>query len=333
MNKSSKIVFLLVVVAFMVGAFPAGGLNPAFAQKVELSLANQAAPTFIYTIISNEFKKLLEEKVGNKVTVKVYHSGQLGGEKDTIQGQQIGSVDMSIYQSSLLALWEPQMVYIDIPFLYRDVDHAIKVMNGPIGQSINKKMENHGIMVLACMNLGFRCVYNKTKPIYKPGDLAGMKYRVIQNPLYVDLVNSWGALAVPMNFPEVYTGLQQGVIEAACADPYSYNIRKHYEVAPYFSFTNHVYQSCVMSMSKKKFDSLDKDVQEAILECSKALIPVAVHISEDIDYRIIGKLTKENQVKFNTADIESFRKASQAVADKYSEKVGADIIDQIKKTK
>jgi len=139
------------------------GLHPAtgHCEKIELSLANEAPPFFVYTMVSNEFKKLLEEKVGDKVTVKVYPSGQLGGEKDTLEGMMIGTVDMAIVQSSLLGLWEKQMVYVDVPYLYRSIDHAMKVINGPIGKSINKKMENHGIMVLAGMNLGFRSMYNR----------------------------------------------------------------------------------------------------------------------------------------------------------------------------
>jgi tripartite ATP-independent transporter DctP family solute receptor len=225
------------------------------------------------------------------------------------------------------------MVYIDIPFLYRDVDHAVKVMNGPIGQSINKKMEKHGIMILACMNLGFRGIYNSKKPIYKPEDVAGMKYRVIQNPLYVDLINSWGAKATPMNFGEVYTALQQGVLDAAGLEPYSYEIMKHYEVAPYFSITNHIYQAFLLTMSKKKFDSLPKDAQQDVLEAAEEVVPLAVEITKEIDYKIIGKLVRENNVLFNKADIAAFKKASQAVSEKYSEKVGLDIVEKIKATR
>ncbi|MBW1667801.1 MAG: TRAP transporter substrate-binding protein [Deltaproteobacteria bacterium] len=333
MKKARRILLscavALISVAFAVGVHP----PQARAKKIELSLANEAPPFFVYTVVSKKFKQMLEDKIGDKVNIKIYHSGQLGGEKDTIEGEIIGTVDMAIVQSSLLALWEPQMVYIDIPFLYRSVDHAIKVMNGPIGQSINKKMEKHGVMVLACMNLGFRGIYNRHRPIYKPSDVAGMKYRVIQNPLYVDVINSWGAKAVPMNFGEVYTALQQGVLDAAGLEPYSYEIMKHYEVAPYFSITNHIYQSFVLTMSKKKFDSLPADVQRAILDTAKAVIPVGVKITKDIDYRIIGKLVRENKVLFNVADIDAFRKASQSVSDKYSRKVGTDIIRQIKAVK
>ncbi|MBW1720471.1 MAG: TRAP transporter substrate-binding protein [Deltaproteobacteria bacterium] len=332
--KQRKIFTLACIITFLLTgimlSIPGGA---AHAKKIELSLANEAPPFFVYTIISKKFKEMLEQKIGDKVTVKIYHSGQLGGEKDTIEGEMIGTVDMAIVQSSLLALWEEQMVYIDIPFLYRDVDHAIKVMNGPIGQSINRKMEKHGVKILACMNLGFRGIYNRKKPIYKPEDVAGMKYRVIQNPLYVDLINSWGAKAVPMNFGEVYTALQQGVLDAAGLEPYSYEIMKHYEPAPYFSITNHIYQAFLLTMSKKKFDSLPADVQEAILSTAKALVPTAVQITKDIDYRVIGKLVRENKVLFNVADIEAFRKASRAVSEKYSAKVGKDIIDAIKAVK
>ena len=311
------------------------GLNPSTGHcgKIELSLANEGPSFFVYTIVSKEFKKLVEEKVGDKVTIKIYHSGQLGGEKDTLEGEMIGTVDMAIVQSSLLALWEPQMVYVDVPYLYRSIDHAMKVINGPIGKSINKKMEKHGIMVLGGMNLGFRSIYNSKRPIYKPEDVAGMKYRVIQNPLYVDTINSWGAKATPMNFGEVYTALQQGVIDAAGLEPYSYEIMKHYEPAPYFSISDHKYQAFFLTMSKKKFDSLPGDVQQAILGAAEKVIPIGVKITKEIDYRIIGKLVRENKVLFNVVDKKAFAQASQGVTEKYSKIVGMDIIEQIKAVK
>src|SRR4030043_444177 len=183
MKTRKKVLASILFFSFIMAGIFVVPVHPVFAQKVELSVAHEAPPFFVYTIVSERFKKMVEGKSGDKVSIKIYHSGQLGGEKDTIEGEKIGTVDMAIVQSSLLALWEPQMVYIDIPFLYRDIDHAIKVMNGPIGESINKKMETHGIMVLACMNLGFREVSNRKKPIFKPADMAGVKERGTQTPL------------------------------------------------------------------------------------------------------------------------------------------------------
>lgn len=333
MEMRKKVFASLVFFVFLSAGVFVIPAHPVFAQKAELSLAHQAPTTFVYQIISEKFKEMLEKKVGAKTSIKIYPAGQLGGEKDFLEAEIIGTVDMAITQSSLLALWEKQMVYIDVPYLYRDTDHAIKVMNGPIGQSINEKMEKHGIKVLACYDLGFRCVYNRKKPIFKPEDVAGMKYRVIQNPLYVDLKNSWGAKATPMNFGEVYTALQQGVIDAAGLEPYSYFIMKHYEVAPYFSFTNHKYQSFVLTMSKKKFDGLSKDIQQAIQDTATELIPTAVQITREIDYKIVGTLAREHKVQFNTADIEAFRKASKAVADKHSQELGTDLVEKIKAVK
>lgn len=323
--------FVAMAVGVFVSFFVFTG--PADAKKIELSLANEAPPFFVYTMVSEEFKKLVEDKVGDKVSIKIYHSGQLGGEKDTLEGEMIGTVDMAIVQSSLLALWEKQMVYVDIPYLYDSIDHAMKVINGPIGKSINKKMEKHGIMVLAGMNLGFRSMYNSKRPIYKPEDLAGMKYRVIQNPLYIDTINSLGAKAVPMNFGEVYSALQQGVIDAAGLEPYSYEIMKHYEPAPYFSISDHKYQAFFLTMSKKKFDTLPGDVQQALLDCAEEVIPLGVKITKDIDYRVIGKLVRENKVLFNVVDKAAFKKASKPITDKYSKVVGMDIIEKIKATK
>lgn len=333
MEFRKKVLSSLLAFLFLAGGMFILFPQPAFAQKVELSLAHQAPTTFVYQMIAEKFKEALEKKIGAKVSVKIFPAGQLGGEKDFLEAEIIGTVDMAITQSSLLALWEKQMVYIDIPYLYRDTDHAIKVMNGPIGQSINEKMEKHGIKLLACYDLGFRCIYNRKKPIFKPEDVAGMKYRVIQNPLYVDLKNSWGAKATPMNFGEVYTALQQGVIDAAGLEPYSYFIMKHYEVAPYFSFSNHKYQSFVLTMSKKKFDGLSKDIQQAIQDTAKELIPTAVQITREIDYKIVGTLAREYKVQFNTTDTEAFKKASKAVTDKYSQELGTDLVEKIKAVK
>ena len=323
----------IIVLTFFAGAMVVVPTGTAHAQKIELSLGHMAPTTFFYHTLAIKFKETLEKKSGDKVTVKVYPAGQLGQEKDLLEGEKIGSVDMAITMTSLLALWEQQMTYIDIPYLYRDVDHATKVLNGPVGMSINKKLENHGIMVLACYNLGFRSVYNRKRPIFKPADLAGMKHRVIQNPIHIDLFNALGAKAIPMSWGEVYTALQQGVIDSVDNNPPSYETMKHYEVAPYFTVTNHLYTSAVLTMSKKRFDSLSKDLQQEIVDVSKALIPEAIQITKDTDYKIIGKLVAENKVQFNTADFDAFAKASKGVSDMYSQKLGMDLIEKIKAVK
>ena len=136
-----------------------------------------------------------------------------------------------------------------------------------------------------------------------------------------------------MNFGEVYTALQQGVIDAAGLEPYSYEIMKHYEPAPYFSISDHKYQAFFLTMSKKKFDSLPSDVQQAILDAAEKVIPIGVKITTEIDYRIIGKLVRENRVLFNVVDKKAFAQASQGVTEKYSKIVGMDIIEQIKAVK
>jgi len=333
MRLERSILLSIVVLTFFIGSIVAVPTGTAHAQKIELSLGHMAPTTFYYHTLALRFKEMLEKKSGDKVSVKVYPAGQLGQEKDLLEGEKIGSVDMAITMTSLLALWEPQMTYIDIPYLYRDIDHATKVLNGPVGMSINKKLEDHGIMVLACYNLGFRSVYNRKRPIFKPADIAGMKHRVIQNPLHIDLFNSWGAKAVPLNWGEVYAALQQGVIDSVDNNPPSYETMKHYEVAPYFSVTNHFYTAAVLTMSKKKFSSLSKDLQQEIIDVSTALIPEAVQITKDTDYKIIGKLVTENKVQFNTADLDAFAKASKAVSDKYSQMIGMDVIEKIKAVK
>jgi TRAP-type C4-dicarboxylate transport system substrate-binding protein len=163
--------------------------------------------------------------------------------------------------------------------------------------------------------------------------MAGMKHRVIQNPLHVDLFNSWGAKAVPMNWGEVYTALQQGVIDSVDNNPPSYETMRHYEVAPYFSVTNHLYTACALTMSKKRFDALPKDLQQEIIDGSKTLIPDAIQITRDTDYKIAGKLVMENKVQFNTADMEAFAKASKSVSDNYSQKIGTDLVEKIRAVK
>jgi tripartite ATP-independent transporter DctP family solute receptor len=331
--KTGKI--LLTVTFFVIVFGLSSGIitNIASAEKTKISLAHLAPPGFVYQTIAEKFKQIIEEKVGDKVTVVIYPSGQLGEEKDTLEGEILGTVDMSIVNIALLSLWEPRMTYLDIPYLFRSAEHAMNVINGPVGQSIHKNMEKHGIMVLSCLGMGFNGIGLRKGPIFTPDQLAGMKIRVIQNPLHVDLVNSWGAKAVPMNFGEVYTALQQGVLDGVVNSPWGgYHIMKHYEVAPYFCLTDQYYWVSALTMSKKKFDSLPNDVQQAFLDSREVIVSFAAEKVEELTHKTIGSLVMKGII-YNVPNLDAFRKASKSVTDKYAEKIGIDIIEQIRAVK
>ena len=160
-----------------------------------------------------------------------------------------------------------------------------------------------------------------------------MKCRVIESPLYVDLINSWGAKAVAMNFDEVYTALQQKVIDSTPNSPYSYSTVRHYEVAPYFSITDHMHACYSLTISKKVFDALASEIQEAIKACARELIPISTKITAETELRVIGELVRKHKVLFNVADKDTFKAASKEVIEKWSKNVGMEIIERIRAAK
>lgn len=203
----------------------------------------------------------LEHHSGGTMRVDIYPSGQLGTERELMELLQIGSLAMTKVSSSPMEGFVPAMKIFSIPYVFRDSDHYWQVLNGDIGRELLLAGESVRLRGLAYYDAGARSFYSVHKPVHTPADLTGMKIRVQQSPTAIDMVRAFGGSATPISWGELYTSLQQGVVDGAENNPPSFYSSKHYEVAKYFTLNEHTRVPDIMLISQYIWDNLSEQQQ------------------------------------------------------------------------
>lgn len=262
------------------------------------------------------FGELLEERTGGRYSVEVYHSSQLGQEADTIEQVRSGVLDLNRVSMAPWNSLVPLTMIPSLPYLFTSPEHARKVMMGEIGDEIAAGFEEHGVVVLAFYDGGARSFYNSQKPVNSLEDMAGQKYRVIQSDVFVDMVDALGAVATPMPYGEVYSGIETGVIDGAENNFPSYESARHFEVAKFFSLDEHTIVPEVFVMSKMAWDRLS-DEDKAIFK--QAARDSAEKQFELWDERVAAstKIVEEAGSTITRPDKQPFIDAMKPVYDKY----------------
>lgn len=217
--------------------------------------------------------KLIEERTGGRIGIEVFHSAQLGQEKDTIEQTQFGVIDMNRVSLGPFNNIIEETQVPSLPYIFRSVEHMHKVMDGPVGEEILAAFSDHDLIGLAFYDGGSRSFYNRQKPINSMADLAGMKFRVMQSDLFVDMVSALGANATPMPYGEVYSSIQTGVIDGAENNWPSFESSGHFEVAKYYTLDQHLIVPEVLVMSKKSWEKLSVEDQAIIRQAAKDSVP------------------------------------------------------------
>jgi tripartite ATP-independent transporter DctP family solute receptor len=215
------------------------------------------------------FGELIKERTNGRYAVEVYHSAQLGEEKDTIEQVQSGVIDLNRVSMAPFNGIVQETIVPSLPYLFRSEEHMHKVMDGEIGEQIAAAFEPHGLVVLAFYDAGARSFYNSKKPINSVADLADLKFRVIQSDIFVDMVAALGANATPMPYGEVYSAIETGVIDGAENNVPSYDTAKHVEVAKHYSLDEHTIVPEVFVMAKSRWDQLTPEDQEIFRQAAK----------------------------------------------------------------
>ena len=213
--------------------------------------------------------ELIKERTAGRYSVEVYHSAQLGEEKDTIEQTQTGVIDLNRVSMGPFNGIVRETAVPSLPYIFRSVDHMRHVMDGPIGDEILKAFETHDLVGLAFYDSGARSFYNTKKDITSIADLKGMKFRVIQSDVFVDMVNALGANATPMAYGEVYSALETGVIDGAENNWPSFESAKHFEVAKHYTLDQHQIVPEVLVMSKASWDKLTPEDQAIVRQAAK----------------------------------------------------------------
>lgn len=216
----------------------------------------------------------LEATTDGKLCIEIFHSKQLGEEKDTIEQTQFGAIDMNRVSLGPFNNIIEETQIPSLPYIFRSVDHMHKVMDGPVGQQILDAFADHDLIGLAFYDGGSRSFYNREKPINSMDDLKGMKFRVMQSDMFVDMVSALGANATPMPYGEVYSSIQTGVIDGAENNWPSYDTSGHFEVAKYYTLDQHLIVPEVLVMSKITWDKLSADEQAKVRTAAKNSVAV-----------------------------------------------------------
>ncbi len=217
---------------------------------------------------------MLEERTDGRLCIEVFHSAQLGEEKDTIEQTQFGVIDMNRVSLGPFNNIIEETQVPSLPYIFRSVDHMHSVMDGPVGEEILAAFDDHDLIGLAFYDGGSRSFYNSEKPITSMEDLSGMKFRVMQSDMFVDMVSALGANATPMPYGEVYSSIQTGVIDGAENNWPSYDSSGHFEVAKYYTLDEHLIVPEVLVMSKTTWDTLSPEDQEIVRQAAKDSVPI-----------------------------------------------------------
>ena len=264
--KRNVLILLLALLASGAMLFAGGGQEGAAASEepIILRLAETHAADYPTTKGDYYFADLVKERTDGRITIEVYPSSQLGEEKPVIEQVQFGAIDFTRVSISPLSAFSPNFDALQMPYLYRSEEHMWKVLKSDIGKEFLESLEPANFVGIGWFESGARSFYNSRREVKVPSDLKGMKIRVQQADIMVNMVNSLGAIATPMPFGEVYSGLQTGVIDGAENNWPSYYSTSHYEVAKYYTIDAHTRVPEIIIASKISMDKLSKADQEII---------------------------------------------------------------------
>ncbi len=277
-----------------------------------------------------KFKEIVEKETNNKIQIKIYPSTQLGNERDIIEGMQLGTIQVAPTANAPLSSWVPELMVFDLPYIFRDAEHAEKVLNGPIGRELALKTEQFGIKILTFWTAGTRNIFTK-KPINSLSDLKGLKIRVMENPIHIETFNLFGAQATPMASGEVFTALQQGVIDGAENDPNSFYTFGYWQITKFYSMTQHVYGPAPFMISKKFFDNLSEEHKIIIQNAAVTARDYQLKTAKEITNHSLEKLA-EKGVKIIYPELGEFKKTVKNIYKKFEDNIDISIIEKIKNT-
>ena len=265
MNYFSK--FNTVVAGAVLGGCLA--VTATTASAVELRGWNIHVEDYPVSIAMESFMAEVAERTGGEITGKIYHNGVLGNQPDAIEQIRLGIIDFGEFSLGPMGQSVPETNVVSLPFIFKSIPQMYRLMDGEVGAAIGEGMIAKGMVPLGWYDAGARSFYNSKLPINTPADVTGLKVRVMSNDLFVSMVESMDGNATPMAFGEVYQSIKTGVVDGAENNPPSYESTNHYEVAKYYSLTEHLIIPECLCMSLKSWEKLTPEQQAIMLEAGQ----------------------------------------------------------------
>jgi TRAP-type transport system periplasmic protein len=322
-----KRVFLKTIVAAV--ALAAFGL--AQAQTRTIKFANQNAKGHPIVLGMEKFAELVDKKSGGKMKVQVFPGGALGSDQANVSALQGGTLEMASMNSGIFASLVKEFAIYDFPFLFGNPREADAVVDGPFGQGLHRKLEEKGLVGLGYYELGFRELTNSKRPITKVDDIAGLKLRVIPNPINVDWVKALGANPTPLPFPELYAALEQGAVDGQENPVATIKGAKLFEVQKYMTLTNHQYNPQSVVISKKFWDGLSADEKKVVQDAASESAKYQREQSRAAAGTILESLKKNGMqvTELPAAEVGKLRDKMKPVIAKHSASVGEATVNSM----
>ncbi|WBU53288.1 TRAP transporter substrate-binding protein [Paracoccus sp. SCSIO 75233] len=303
----------------------------ALASAADVKMGYALSENSHYGAGAKAFDETLKAELGDAFTVQHFPSSGLGGEREVIEGMQIGTIDATIASSGTLSNFVPEVGVFDIPFLLRDLEHARTVLDGEIGDEMLAKFDDVGLHALAWGEQGFRHITNSRGPIETPDDLEGLKIRTMENPVHIKAFEALGAAPTPMAWPEVIPALQQGAIDGQ-ENPLSVIVSANLnEVQDFASLDGHVYSPAIVMLSGQLWDSLDDTQKAAFEKAGDAAVVAMRDYVDNVEVEGIEAL-KERGMQVNILSGEQKKLFQDALADVYVDyeaEFGKELMDNI----
>src|SRR5947209_3590158 len=309
---------------------------PALAQQKLVLKASDVHPLGYPTVEAVvRMGKALEAGTGGRLSIQMYPSMQLGGEKEMIEQAQVGALAIARISVGPMGPLVPEFNVFNLPFMFRNDAHMEKVIDGPIGDELLKKLSDHptaGLIGLCWMNAGTRNVYNSKKPIRSIDDLKGLKIRMMGNPVFVDTMNALGGNGVAMGFDQLVSAMQTGVVDGAENNAPTYATGQHYRYAKYFSLTGHLMIPEILVFSKKIWDTLGKEDQALITKFAKEAQLEERKLWNEMEEKSVNHIEAAGVEIIKIDDKQPFQAAVKQEWEKYG-KQHADLIKRIQEAK
>jgi tripartite ATP-independent transporter DctP family solute receptor len=315
--------------AALVTLAPSG---PALAQDEMLLKSADVHPLGYPTVEAVRWMgEELEKETDGRLSIQIFPSMQLGGEKEMIEQAQVGALAMARVSVGPMGTLVPELNVFNLPYLFRDTAHMEKVIDGPIGDELLQKLTDHpsaGLVGLCWMNAGTRNVYNSQRPVRSAEDLEGLKIRMMGNPIFVDTMNAMGGNGVSMGFDQLINGLQTGVVDGAENNYPTYSSGQHYRYAKYYSRTEHLMIPEILVFSKSVWEELSAEDQELIMRLANEAQQRQRELWYAEEEKALADMRVHGVEVVEVADKEAFREAVQPVWEKHGAQL-ADLIERI----
>ena len=313
-------------------SFAMGFVATAAAQTV-LKIGYATNASSHYGVGSSVFCDEVEKGTQGRYKCQQFPSSALGGEREMVEAVQLGTLDVVNTSTGPVGNFVPEVKIVDIPFLFRDYDHARHVMDGPIGQEILTKFPAKGLVALAWTENGFRHMTNSKRAIVKPADAAGLKMRTMENKVHMEGYRTFGIQPTPMAFPEVFGALQQGTVDGQENPIPVILASKFSQVQKHLSLTGHVYSPALLITSPRLMNKLSDADKKVFYEAAKKAAVAQRKKVNDDEATGIAQLEKEGMSVVSKVDGQGFRDALKPAYASYAKEFGADNIRKIQEVK